>query len=268
MKEHCRQQDDFVIYFLSSMPMKKEKSLLFVSLALLGGALVLLSGCSWENKPAAQDKPDETLALDKLKKDTPQENKAAATNSQTSQKIESSKTTPMNKKQYPTPPAMTIDPQKEYTAVLETDKGNMTVKLFADKTPKTVNNFVFLAREKFYDDTIFHRTLKGFMIQGGDPEGTGRGGPGYRFEDEPFTGEYKRGTLAMANAGPDTNGSQFFIMHADYALPPNYVIFGEVVEGIEVVDAIATAPTVASEMGEPSKPVTPVVVKSVSVKEE
>ena len=247
------------------MPMKNEKSLLFVSLALLGGALLLLSGCSWENKPAAQEKPDETLALDKLKQSTPQE---SPTLPKPPAQAKPPQTPSMNQKQYPTAPAMSIDVKKKYTATLETDKGNMVVELFADKTPKTVNNFVFLAREKFYDGTIFHRTLKGFMIQGGDPEGTGRGGPGYRFEDETFTGEYKRGTLAMANAGPDTNGSQFFIMHADYALPPNYVIFGQVVEGLEVVDAIATAPTVASEMGEPSKPVTPVVVKSVDIVEE
>lgn len=254
-----------MLYFLSSMPMKNEKSLLLVSLAMLGGALLLLSGCSWENEPAAQERPDETLALDKLKTESASQIEKASPQKPV---VPPKPATPMNIKQYPTAPVMSIDAKKKYTAMFETDKGNMTVELFADKTPQTVNNFVFLAREKFYDDTIFHRTLKGFMIQGGDPEGTGRGGPGYRFDDEPFTGEYKRGTLAMANAGPDTNGSQFFIMHADYALPPNYVIFGQVVEGLDVLDAIATAPTVANEMGEPSKPVTPVVVKSVSVQEK
>lgn len=164
------------------------------------------------------------------------------------------------------PPAMQIDPKKSYTAVLHTTKGDITVALFADKTPKTVNNFVALARKKFYDNTIFHRTIVGFMIQGGDPEGTGMGGPGYRFDDEPFDGEYTRGTIAMANAGPDTNGSQFFIMHQDYGLPKNYVIFGITTEGLDVVDAIATAPT--KPEGEGSTPVVPVTVNSIDITEQ
>ncbi|PIU73929.1 peptidylprolyl isomerase, partial [Candidatus Roizmanbacteria bacterium CG06_land_8_20_14_3_00_34_14] len=104
---------------------------------------------------------------------------------------------------------------KILTAVLHTEKGDMTVSLNTNDTPKTVNNFVTLAKKGFYNGTIFHRVIKGFMIQGGDPKGDGTGGPGYKFDDEPFTGEYTRGTIAMANAGPDTNGSQFFIMHAD-----------------------------------------------------
>ncbi|TXG78797.1 peptidylprolyl isomerase [Candidatus Dojkabacteria bacterium] len=161
---------------------------------------------------------------------------------------------------------MTIDAAKEYTATLNTEKGPIVISLHAQETPVTVNNFVFLAREKFYDGTIFHRTIPGFMIQGGDPTGTGMGGPGYRFADEAFTGEYKRGVVAMANAGPNTNGSQFFIMHADYPLPPNYVIFGEVTSGLEVVDAIATAPTQPS--GERSTPVTPVLVQAVTINEQ
>lgn len=172
----------------------------------------------------------------------------------------------MNQKSYPTPPKMSIDLTKSYTATLETDQGTIILALNAKATPITVNNFVFLAREKFYDGTSFHRIIPGFMIQGGDPQGNGTGGPGYRFEDEAFTGEYKRGTVAMANAGPDTNGSQFFIMHADYNLSKNYVIFGEVLSGIEVVDAIATAPTVSG--GENSKPVTPVKVKTVTIEEK
>ncbi len=171
-----------------------------------------------------------------------------------------------SKKMYATPPLMTIDTKKEYTATLKTDKGDIVVALTAQATPVTVNNFVFLAREKFYDGTIFHRTIPGFMIQGGDPEGTGMGGPGYRFDDEPFDGQYARGTIAMANSGSDTNGSQFFIMHKDYPLPPNYVIFGSVVSGMEAVDAIATAPTKPG--GEGSSPVTPAVVKSVEISEK
>ena len=158
------------------------------------------------------------------------------------------------------PPAMTIDQNKKYTAVMKTSAGDITIELNAKETPKTVNNFVYLARQKFYDNTIFHRVIKGFMIQGGDPQGTGAGGPGYRFDDEQFTGEYTRGTIAMANAGPNTNGSQFFIMHQDYPLPPSYVIFGKVTTGLEVVDKIA-----AGKTGPSDRPVDPVVIKSVEI---
>ncbi len=166
------------------------------------------------------------------------------------------------------PPPMNIDKTKTYTAVLKTTEGDITVQLNASKVPVTVNNFVTLAKKGFYNNTIFHRVIKGFMIQGGDPKGDGTGGPGYTFEDEPFDDEYKRGTIAMANAGPDTNGSQFFIMHQDYDLPPNYTIFGKVVSGIEVVDKIAEAQVSTSETGEKSKPVNPVKVTSVEISEK
>lgn len=165
-------------------------------------------------------------------------------------------------------PAMQIDSKKVYSAVLSTSEGDIAIALHADKTPVTVNNFVYLANKGFYDSTIFHRVINGFMIQGGDPEGTGRGGPGYRFDDEPFEGEYKAGVLAMANAGPNTNGSQFFIMHKDYPLPKNYVIFANVTKGMEVVDKIATAPTSVGAGGEKSTPISPVTVKSVKVTEK
>lgn len=165
-------------------------------------------------------------------------------------------------------PEMMIDKNKTYKAVLRTTAGDMEIALNAKETPITVNNFVYLARQGFYDGTNFHRVLKGFMIQGGDPQGDGRGGPGYRFNDEPFQGSYSRGTVAMANAGPNTNGSQFFIMHADYPLPPNYVIFGKLLNGLDTLDKIATAPVVASFSGESSKPVTPVVVNKVEIVEE
>lgn len=151
------------------------------------------------------------------------------------------------------------------TAVLHTNEGDITISLNTKATPMTANNFILLAQRKFYDNTIFHRAIKGFMIQGGDPEGTGAGGPGYVFDDEPFEGEYTRGTVAMANAGANTNGSQFFIMHQDYPLPKNYVIFGKVTEGLDVVDKIAEAKVVLNEMGEESKPVKPVKIKSVDV---
>lgn len=167
-----------------------------------------------------------------------------------------------------TPPPVTIDEEKQYTAVLKTSEGDITIELNADKTPITVNNFVSLAESGFYDDTIFHRVIKGFMIQGGDPQGTGSGGPGYRFDDEPFDGEYTRGTVAMANAGPNTNGSQFFIMHQDYDLPKDYVIFGKVIKGIEVVDKIANAEVSTNAFGESSTPVNPVKIESVEITEK
>lgn len=186
--------------------------------------------------------------------------------------VESKKNTPVNQvrdngmnDKYSERPKMMIDTKKEYTATMKTSAGEMTIRLHAEDAPNTVNNFVFLAKEKFYDGVIFHRTIPGFMIQGGDPTGTGMGGPGYKFADEPFTGEYKRGVLAMANAGPDTNGSQFFIMHADYPLPKSYVIFGEVTSGLDVVDTIATAPTIPG--GEGSKPVDPVKIESIAIHE-
>ena len=125
-----------------------------------------------------------------------------------------------------------------------------------------MNNFAFLAGEGFYDGVIFHRTINGFMIQGGDPEGTGRGGPGYQFADEPVDKQYSRGTLAMANAGPNTNGSQFFICHADVALPPSYTIFGKLTDGESALDAIATAPTGAND-----RPLDPVTINSLTVDE-
>jgi cyclophilin family peptidyl-prolyl cis-trans isomerase len=137
-------------------------------------------------------------------------------------------------------------------ATIATEIGDIDIELYTESAPKAAQNFIDLAKKGFYDDVIFHRVIPGFMIQGGDGQygkkaslDTGRvgtGGPGYKFADEPFSGSYLRGTLAMANAGPNTNGSQFFIMHADYALPKNYLIFGQVTKGLDVVDRIATAP--------------------------
>ena len=144
-------------------------------------------------------------------------------------------------KQWNTPPAMQIDPKKNYKAHMETDKGTMVIQLFADKTPNTVNNFVFLSREGYYDGVIFHRVIDSFMVQGGDPTGTGRGGPGYKFGDEfhPSLKHDKQGILSMANAGPGTNGSQFFITHlATPWLDNKHSVFGQVVEGLDVLMSI------------------------------
>lgn len=161
-----------------------------------------------------------------------------------------------------------INQNKIYTAVLKTSVGDITLELNAKQMPKTVGNFVILSRKNFYNNTIFHRVIKGFMIQGGDPNSDGSGGPGYIFSDEPFEGEYKKGILAMANAGPNTNGSQFFIMQSDYDLPKNYVIFGRVLKGIEIVDMIAESPVEKNAFGEPSKPINPVKVTSVEIIEQ
>lgn len=242
---------------------------------VVGGAL-LLSGCSMDTAEVKQKATGagDSLTIDYNKKaETAAETKTQAAGTATGQGAQSTKPanqiTPQldmhGKKTYAAAPAMQIDKSKQYSAVLKTALGDIDIKLHAAETPVTVNNFVFLAKEKFYDNVIFHRTIKGFMIQGGDPTGTGSGGPGYRFDDEPFAGEYTRGIVAMANAGPDTNGSQFFIMHANAALPKNYVIFGEVTAGMEVVDKIAEAPTQPG--GEGSKPVTPVEIRTVEIAE-
>ena len=170
-------------------------------------------------------------------------------------------------KVYSEMPGMNIDVSKNYTAVIKTSMGDMSVEFFTEDAPLTVNNFINLSRDGYYDDVIFHRVISGFMIQGGDPSGTGHGEmgkyPGYKFEDELNNQrEYEKGILAMANAGPDTNGSQFFIMHVDYPLPYQYTIFGLVTDGLDVIDKIASV-----ETGDGDRPVDDVVIKKVEVKE-
>ena len=151
-------------------------------------------------------------------------------------------------KQYDSAPDLTIDLDKTYTAKLDTSHGEIVIELDPVRSPLAVNNFVFLANEEYYDGVIFHRVIENFMIQGGDPTGSGMGGPGYRFRDElEGDGGYSRGTVAMANAGPNTNGSQFFICHSDAGLPHSYTIFGTVTSGMETVDSIATASTDRSD---------------------
>ena len=160
-------------------------------------------------------------------------------------------------------------------AVIETDKGPIQIEFFAKEQPKAVENFRLLAEHGYYDGLTFHRIVKGFMIQGGDPLGNGTGGEsawGAPFPDEIdansplYRGGYQRGLLAMANSGADTNGSQFFIMHAEYPLEPRYVIFAKVTSGMDVVDALANVPTTMGDDGAMSRPVTPVKITKVTVK--
>jgi len=167
-------------------------------------------------------------------------------------------------KQWSSPPEMEIDPERRYTAEMVTSHGVLKIVLDPIMAPKTVNNFVFLARQGFYDGVVFHRIIPGFVLQGGDPEGSGRGGPGYRFDDElPPPGRYELGSLAMANAGPNTNGSQFFVISGPdgMRLPPQYALFGKVVSGLDVV---ATIDALGSRSGTPKERV---VIESVTITE-
>ena len=173
----------------------------------------------------------------------------------------------MSDKIYDKQPEMNINTNSSYTAVIKTNLGDMTVEFFTDDAPITVNNFITLSKDGYYDNVIFHRVISGFMIQGGDPSGTGHGDygkyPGYKFDDELNNQRpCEKGILAMANAGPNTNGSQFFIMHVDYPLPYSYTIFGQVVDGFDVIDKIASVETDSAD-----KPTTDVVISTVEITE-
>jgi peptidylprolyl isomerase len=164
---------------------------------------------------------------------------------------------------FSTPPELGIDPTKRYTATIDTSLGELVVALDAASAPKTVNNFVFLALHHYYDGVVFHRIINGFMCQGGDPTGTGTGGPGYRFEDElPKPGRYEIGSVAMANAGPHTNGSQFFIVSgpSGVGLPPLYSLFGKVVKGLDVLETMQRVATNSKD-----RPDDDVVINSVTI---
>ena len=167
------------------------------------------------------------------------------------------------KQKFDAAPEMGIDPSKRYTATMETSMGTLVIALDPIAAPITVNNFVFLAAQHYYDGVIFHRIINGFVCQGGDPDGNGRGGPGYRFVDElPKPGKYQIGSLAMANAGPNTNGSQFFLISgpSGVQLPPAYSLFGQVVKGLDIVEMMQNVPT-----GPGDRPKDDVVIRSVTI---
>jgi cyclophilin family peptidyl-prolyl cis-trans isomerase len=250
-------------------------------IAILMAAALVLVACVVAPTPPPQDTPASPLAITPTPTPTLGDTPTVDVNGTATPSLGDTPTPPLGNtptpqvvqlpggrsyNQYAQPPLMTIDPQQRYTASVRTGQGAITIELFASETPVTVNNFVFLAQEGFYNGVIFHRVIENFMIQTGDPRGDGSGGPGYRFEDEPVNRSYSRGKVAMANAGPNTNGSQFFIVHgANVGLPPDYTIFGEVSQGMEVVDVIASAEVQANPFGEMSSPVSPVAIETIQI---
>ncbi|ATO47729.1 peptidylprolyl isomerase [Brevibacillus laterosporus] len=224
-------------------------------LALLLGFTLVVTGCGTKTAPAT---------------DQQQNN---ATSGQTTPIDKKDETTKQPSKQYDKAPEMKIDPNKNYEAVVETNKGSFTIQLFAKDAPKTVNNFVFLANDHFYDGIKFHRIIQSFMIQTGDPKGDGTGGPGYSFGDELKNGHsYDKGVVAMANAGPNTNGSQFFVGSGDdvknLEAQPNYTIFGKITAGMDTIDKIAATPVKANAFGENSTPSETITIQKITVTEK
>jgi len=262
--------------------MKTRKNIIFGGTLLLGA--LFLSGCIYTDQPqekvlrnaegynvksyAERQPPEDPDAAKKLsvgvQGSAPQQEQQP--NQNQNQDMQSQAENPENGAKQT--PEMKINESKTYSAVIKTSEGEITINLDTKKTPKTVNNFVSLSRDGFYAGTTFHRVIKDFMIQGGDPNGDGSGGPGYKFEDESLEGKYTRGTVAMANSGPNTNGSQFFIIHKDYDLPNKYVIFGHVSKGMETVDKIAEGEVTVNSSMEKSKPVNPVKIDSVEITEK
>ena len=239
----------------------KKDTLLFIAASIILGTILIISLNKMKAKTDNLGQESSIKDLQNLD-DSDTEN---LTNIIENQEQDYSMPATLSANQSLTKPEMEIDVEQTYRVTLNTTQGSIVIELDSKNTPITSNNFVYLAEKGFYNNTIFHRVIDGFMIQGGDPRGDGTGGPGYTFADEDIVGEYQRGTVAMANSGANTNGSQFFIMHQDNPLPKNYVIFGQVIEGMEVVDSIATAPVAMSLSGEKSRPIQPVMVKSAIV---
>lgn len=231
-----------------------KKNYVLLPLILLISAALLLGACG--NNKAAEEPTKDQSAGNKTEQTTPAKEAPAA----------------QEAKSWDNPPAMEIDVNKSYEAEVTTSKGTFTIELFAKDAPKTVNNFVFLSKQGFYDDVIFHRIIESFMIQTGDPQGTGMGGPGYQFEDEKTSYKYEPGIVAMANAGANTNGSQFFICTGDDSASlnsqPNYTIFGKVTNGMDVVKQIAATPVEVGMSGEMSTPSEKVQITGVKINEK
>ena len=215
---------------------------------VFAGLLLLGQGCAPANTPA----PAEPVTPPQAERETPP---APAPN-------EINDVESMNNDQEYAFPGVLPAEEVNKRVRISTNVGDIVIQVDPEAGPNAASNFVYLVKEGFYDGLIFHRVIPGFMIQGGDPTGTGRGGPGYKFADDPVDGEYTKGTVAMANAGPNTNGSQFFIMVGDNPLPPNYSIFGEVVEGQEIADAISSAARDSSD-----RPLQKITMTSVTIEE-
>lgn len=239
----------------------KKDTLIFIAASLILGIILIISLNKMKAKTDNLGQESTIKDLQKLEDTEPKNFQDLEQN----QEQDYSMPATLSANQSLSKPELEIDVEQTYIVTLNTTQGSIVIELDSKNTPITSNNFVYLAEKGFYNNTIFHRVIDGFMIQGGDPRGDGTGGPGYTFADEDFVGEYQRGTVAMANSGANSNGSQFFIMHQDYPLPKNYVIFGQVIEGIEVVDSIATAPVAISLTGEKSRPIQPVMIKSAIV---
>lgn len=238
----------------------------YLPIVIMITAALVLGGCGKKNTDQAEDTHQSSgQAADTEQTSTDETSKDQTSTDQTAP-------TETEHKSWAKPPAMQIDKNKKYEAEVKTSKGSFTIELYAKDAPLTVNNFVFLSKEGFYKGVVFHRILETFMIQTGDPTGTGAGGPGYSFEDEKTSYKYEPGTVAMANAGANTNGSQFFICtgaDSDYLnQTPNYTIFGKVTKGMDVVMQIAKTPVEVGPSGEESTPTEKVTINDVKITEK
>lgn len=235
--------------------MMKKKPILWTFVLLMTAAL-FISGCGNNNNKSNNSTGNNSS-----------NSSSTEQNTSTTQPQETPKSM-----SWDSPPAMEIDSNKSYTAEVTTNKGSFTIELFAKDAPKTVNNFVFLSRQGFYDNVIFHRIIETFMIQSGDPLGVGTGGPGYQFEDEVTNYQYEPGIVAMANSGPNTNGSQFFICTGADSISlnsqPNYTIFGKVTSGMDIVEKIAATPVEGNAFGETSSPKETIQIKGIKITEK
>lgn len=246
----------------------KLKKAYFPFMIMIVVALVL-GGCGKKPESSAE----QTNQSQSQESQQPQDTKDTDSNAADSNDANKDADASQGAKSWTSPPAMQIDTKKTYEAEVKTSKGTFTIELFAKDAPKTVNNFVFLSKEGFYDGVTFHRIIESFMVQTGDPTGTGTGGPGYTFEDEKTKYKYEPGIVAMANAGPNTNGSQFFICTGedskDLNQIPNYTIFGKITSGMDVVKKIAATPVEANpDTDELSKPTEKVTIDGITIKEK